>query len=415
MTMAQAAAPVPCADSGYTCKDETASFDNATHLLVSSDPLNPTELLGDNVFIPISLPFSFKFYGQTYNNAYVSMNGLITFLAGTTQSLNHEITDPATPSASIVPFWTDLISTGAPATTALVGAAPNRRFVIQWSNAAVNTDPDHSATVTMQAILCENGDILFKYVDVSTSNLYAQGKSATIGIKDHTGTQGIQYSYDAPVISSLLAIHFSPLPPDTAGPQITITTPPNGAVYQLKQAVNADYGCTDPSGVKTCNGPVANGLAIDTSSVGNHNFRVGAKDQLNNASNLTNAYSVDYHFSGFFPPVDISTGQDIILNQTRAGSSVPVKFSLGGNQGLNIFFQDYPSSIAVSCSDGTSTAALEETAAAGSSGLSYDPTTDQYNYVWKTDKTWATTSPCRLLVLKLLDGTEHRAYFSFTK
>jgi hypothetical protein len=50
---------------------------------------------------------------------------------------------------------------------------------------------------------------------------------------------------------------------------------------------------------------------------------------------------------------------------------------------------------------------------AGGSSLSYDPTLDQYNYVWKTDRAWA--GSCRQLVVKLVDGTFHRANFKFTK
>ena len=39
-----------------------------------------------------------------------------------------------------------------------------------------------------------------------------------------------------------------------------------------------------------------------------------------------------YNFSGFFQPVDnLPT-----FNMTKAGSAIPVKFSLGGNQGLDI-------------------------------------------------------------------------------
>jgi hypothetical protein len=36
-----------------------------------------------------------------------------------------------------------------------------------------------------------------------------------------------------------------------------------------------------------------------------------------------------------------------------------------------------------------------------------------YIYSWKTDKAWAGT--CRSLSLKLIDGTTHLAYFTFTK
>ncbi len=49
---------------------------------------------------------------------------------------------------------------------------------------------------------------------------------------------------------------------------------------------------------------------------------------------------------------------------------------------------------------------------AGSSSLSYDATTDQYTYVWKTNKAWARS--CRQLILRLSDGTDHIASFSFT-
>jgi hypothetical protein len=47
---------------------------------------------------------------------------------------------------------------------------------------------------------------------------------------------------------------------------------------------------------------------------------------------------------------------------------------------------------------------------AGGSGLTYDPSTDRYKYVWKTDKRWARTS--RQLVLGLKDGTFRRANFT---
>jgi hypothetical protein len=56
---------------------------------------------------------------------------------------------------------------------------------------------------------------------------------------------------------------------------------------------------------------------------------------------------------------------------------------------------------------------IEETVTAGSSGLTFDPLTGLYIYVWKTDKTWAGT--CRQLVVTLADGTTQRANFQFVK
>ena len=54
---------------------------------------------------------------------------------------------------------------------------------------------------------------------------------------------------------------------------------------------------------------------------------------------------------------------------------------------------------------------IEQTVTASNSSLSYNATTQQYTYVWKTDKAWAGT--CRQLIVRLVDGTEHRANFKF--
>ena len=44
-------------------------------------------------------------------------------------------------------------------------------------------------------------------------------------------------------------------------------------------------------------------------------------------------------------------------------------------------------------------------------GLTYDPTSDVYTYVWKTQKSWGDT--CGTLLLMLADGTVHTALFNF--
>jgi len=88
-----------------------------------------------------------------------------------------------------------------------------------------------------------------------------------------------------------------------------------------------------------------------------------------------------------------------------------VKFSLGGDQGLAIFSSGYPKSQQVPCDSSAPVDGIEETVTAGGSSLSYDAASDQYKYVWKTDKSWA--GSCRQLVLGLVDGTFRRAGFMF--
>jgi len=116
---------------------------------------------------------------------------------------------------------------------------------------------------------------------------------------------------------------------------------------------------------------------------------------------------IHYNFTGFFQPVDNLP----VLNVAKAGSSIPVKFSLAGYQGLDIFLSGYPTSQQIACDTNATVSSIEQTLTAGNSSLSYDPTTDQYNYVWKTDKAWAGT--CRQLVVILKDGSIHTANFSF--
>jgi hypothetical protein len=206
------------------------------------------------------------------------------------------------------------------------------------------------------------------------------------------------------------------LPPvpagDTTLPSVTITTPADGAVYTKNQLVLADYACEDEpggSGVASCDGPVASGDPIDTASIGNHDFTVDSADIAGNPATVTNVYGVVFPVgsSAFSSPVD-----DLpVLNSVKAGQSVPVKFGLGGDQGLAIFAPGYPKSQLVPCDSTAPVDGIEETLTAGGSSLTYDASTGVYKYVWKTDKSWSGT--CRQLVLGLVDGTFRRAGFLF--
>ncbi|MFN8493559.1 MAG: PxKF domain-containing protein [Caldilineaceae bacterium] len=113
-----------------------------------------------------------------------------------------------------------------------------------------------------------------------------------------------------------------------------------------------------------------------------------------------------FAFNGFFQPVDNLPA----LNTVKAGQGIPVKFSLGGNQGLNILAAGSPASQQIACDNAAPLAPIEETTTANS-GLTYDASSGQYNYVWKTEKSWAGT--CRQFVLRLTDGANHLANFKF--
>ena len=66
------------------------------------------------------------------------------------------------------------------------------------------------------------------------------------------------------------------------------------------------------------------------------------------------------------------------MNLAKAGRAVPVKFSLNGDQGLNILASGSPSSRSVSCDNWTAQDDGTESLSAGGSSLSYDPSTYLY-------------------------------------
>jgi hypothetical protein len=110
-------------------------------------------------------------------------------------------------------------------------------------------------------------------------------------------------------------------------------------------------------------------------------------------------------FAGFFQPVD----NNGILNIAKAGSTIPVKFSLGGDFGLDVLLK-VPTASAIACPTGTGADAIEEVATTPS-GLTYDAATGQYIYAWKTQSAWKGT--CKQLHMPLSDGIDHTALFQF--
>lgn len=129
------------------------------------------------------------------------------------------------------------------------------------------------------------------------------------------------------------------------------------------------------------------------------------------ASNLSSFTLFDekLSFTGFFQPVDnLPT-----VNSVKAGSAVPVKFSLNGDQGLNIFASGYPRAELIQCQTGAQIDAIEETVYAGNSTLTYDTGSGRYMFVWKTDKAWG--GSCRELQIKLIDGEVYSARFTLSR
>jgi hypothetical protein len=189
-----------------------------------------------------------------------------------------------------------------------------------------------------------------------------------------------------------------------------VTPPANVTVYLPLNSTATSMAVTYSPATATDNCAVAGSISYSkasgsTFSVGTTTVTASATDIHGNTGSATFTVTVLYNFTGFFSPV----GNIPTLNAANAGKAIPVKFSLSGNKGLNIFATGNPYSVSFNCNSNDPGTDITETVNAGGSSLSFGG--DQYNYVWKTESSWANT--CRQLVLTLNDGSVHRANFKF--
>ena len=192
----------------------------------------------------VALPFSFSFYGKTYNEISVCSNGFIGVGHSRVNDFrNWYIPGPGGPSPMIAPFWDDLTMTTGSGIYSYYDAS-SHYFVIEWSKMKNryprDSSPSNHAEETFQVLLYDqayyptstnDGPIKFQYK--TFNNVDANGYEehfnySTIGIEDHTGNVGLQYSFDNlyPVSASPLtnnsAIYFSTLPINSEQPLLFI-------------------------------------------------------------------------------------------------------------------------------------------------------------------------------------------------
>ena len=154
----------------------------------------------------VNLPFTFKFYGQEYDQISICSNGWAAMGESTLQSFrNYQIPGVGGPSKMIAVFWDDLIVSSQGRVYTLYDEE-EKRFYIQWSR--VRTYQNNS-TETFQLILLDpdyyitptgDGEFMMQYMDFNntsyTSGSTNHGNYCTIGTEDHTMTMGLQYTFN---------------------------------------------------------------------------------------------------------------------------------------------------------------------------------------------------------------------------
>ena len=121
---------------------------------------------------------------------------------------------------------------------------------------------------------------------------------------------------------------------DTTAP--VISCPANVVVYlpANSNATSMAVSYSAPTATDSCSTPTVNSSPASGSvfPVGTTTVNATASDGTNSSS-CSFTVTVLYNFTGFFSPVSNAP----TLNSVNAGKAVPVKFSLSGDKGLNIF------------------------------------------------------------------------------
>ncbi len=144
----------------------------------------------------IDLPFTFTYFGQDYNQFTVNENGFFCFGDVTNDAApadfrNSEIPSLSGPPQMVAPFWEDFRANLT--NFSYYHDIEEGLFILEWYNS--RQFPDGATYETFEVVLYDqavhgpaNGDgkFLFQYQDVNDLG------NATVGIEDHTETNGIE-------------------------------------------------------------------------------------------------------------------------------------------------------------------------------------------------------------------------------
>ena len=157
--------------------------------------------VGDDVTDgPFDIGFSFPFYDNSFDRFYVSSNGWLSFSRPVwANSLNEDLPSPSAPLNMIAVWWDDL--------------DPSKGGNIYYQRVDANTLVVEYHQVpryytgeryTFEAILKADGTITLLYQEMQSGHL----GSATIGIQNADGTDGLTVVHDALYVRNQLAIRF---------------------------------------------------------------------------------------------------------------------------------------------------------------------------------------------------------------
>ncbi len=145
----------------------------------------------DGYFGPVTLPFTFNFYGNDYTTVYIGTNGLLTFGSGTSNMLNRAIPTATIPNNFIAAFWSDMEFFPNSGSRIYYGGNAYS-FVITFDHLGVSGG-SLADWVTAQVILYSDGHVKIQYLAKSDE---LPLNACSVGIENQQGTKGVQYAFN---------------------------------------------------------------------------------------------------------------------------------------------------------------------------------------------------------------------------
>jgi len=184
---------------GYTWIDSDQPHGPSFNWVDISGIGTPVSLSNNSYAGPVSIGFNFPFYDSVYSELYIGSNGLISFGSGVVEQNNEAIPSSNVPNNFIAPWWDDL-NPAMGGNVYYYHDSTNNRFIVSYVNVPKNYSGAFFNTTSFEVIIYSNGKIEFNYLDLGLDDdyIFQHFYSATVGIENSDGTDGLEIYYNAP-------------------------------------------------------------------------------------------------------------------------------------------------------------------------------------------------------------------------
>ncbi len=217
-------------------------------------PGTNTGITGDDQNLgPFSIGFDFPWYdGVSHSSIRICSNGWASFTSTATSYSNYAIPSGSAPSDLVAPYWDDMNPSGAYGSIWYYTDPSSDFFIIEVDSMNHYGSSYTGDYYTFEAIFYPDGDIDFMYKAIEHGSF--PGPSATAGIQNADGTEGLQCTYNGsgplePETNMGIRFYYS----ITGAHPIEVTLTYNGGSPVPAGGGNVDFGVwLESQGIVAC-------------------------------------------------------------------------------------------------------------------------------------------------------------------